>query len=125
MIGFAVLQPDLLHLAPGDGVAVLGVDIVLHEILEARLPAGRTCSQLLVFSIVHCVRCLKRDKLLSMVVVLRLGRFFNIQQALQKPQSSASVKLRLTHPLSYFSSKVYSKTGDDVKRDAAQVHIIL
>ena len=62
VLGFAVLQLDLLHLAPGDGVGVLGVDVVLHEILEAGLPAGRTCCQLLVFSIVHCVRCLKKKK---------------------------------------------------------------
>ena len=58
---------------------MLGVDVVLHEILEAGLPAGRTRRQLLVLCIVHCVRCLKRDKLVLVVVVVRFVMYFYIQ----------------------------------------------
>ena len=38
----------------------LRVDVVLHQLLEAGLPTPGTGGQLLVFSIVNGVRCLKR-----------------------------------------------------------------
>ena len=58
-----VSQLDALHLAQGAWLGLLGVDVVLHEVLEARLPTRRTRRQLLVLCIIHCVCRLEINEL--------------------------------------------------------------
>ena len=41
----------------------LGVDVVLHEVLQPRLPAARRGGQLLVLRVVHRVSSLNRERL--------------------------------------------------------------
>ena len=53
--GVGVSQLDALRLAQGAWLGLLGVDVVLHKVLEARLPTSRTRRQLLVLCIIHCV----------------------------------------------------------------------
>ena len=56
-------QVDALHLAQGAWLGLLGVDVVLHKVLEARLPTRRTRRQLLVLCIIHCVCRLEINEL--------------------------------------------------------------
>ena len=54
------------------GEGALGVDVVLHEVLQAGLPAARRGGQLLVLGIVHSIRSLRRYSGHSQAVTSRL-----------------------------------------------------
>ena len=86
-----VSQLDALHLAQGAWLGLLGVDVVLHEVLEARLPTRRTRRQLLVLCIIHCVCRLEINEL-----IIALWMFSRASQMeftrFQVPNESSKVK---------------------------------
>ena len=88
-----VSQLDTLHLAQGAWVGLLGVDVVLHKVLEARLPTRRTRRQLLVLCIIHCVCRLEINELIIATWMFS-GAFQKEFTCFQVPNESSKVVIK-------------------------------